>query len=133
LRRATSCETWTGEGDGPHVDHPEAQITSVEFSAPNADIARRVWEHAGVGGRVTAVVGTLAGGPTCAQAAGVGQRGAKLGAFRVAPGGGAGSSPRGSGCNAALFGKIGAGAGAEAAGVGGAGAPRTPAAGLVHR
>lgn len=41
---------------------PEAQITSIEFNAANAEIARRIWEHAGVGGRVTAVVGTLGDG-----------------------------------------------------------------------
>lgn len=41
---------------------PEAQITSVELNAANADIARRIWEHAGVGHRVTAVVGTLGDG-----------------------------------------------------------------------
>ncbi len=41
---------------------PEARITSIEFNADNAAIARRIWEHAGVGGRVTAVVGTLGDG-----------------------------------------------------------------------
>lgn len=41
---------------------PEAQITSIEFNAANADISRRIWEHAGVGHRVTAVVGTLGDG-----------------------------------------------------------------------
>jgi catechol O-methyltransferase len=41
---------------------PQAQITSVEFNAANADICRRVWEHAGVGDRVSAVVGTLGDG-----------------------------------------------------------------------
>jgi catechol O-methyltransferase len=44
------------------VAAPEAQITSIEFSAANAGIARRIWEHAGVGERVTAVVGTLGDG-----------------------------------------------------------------------
>jgi catechol O-methyltransferase len=44
------------------VAAPDAQVTSVEFNAANAAIARRVWEHAGVGGRVTAVVGTLGDG-----------------------------------------------------------------------
>jgi catechol O-methyltransferase len=47
------------------VAAPDAEITSVEFSAANAAIARRIWDHAGVGGRVTAVVGTLGvGGQT---------------------------------------------------------------------
>jgi len=41
---------------------PEARITSVEFNAANAGIARRIWEHAGVSARVTAVVGTLGDG-----------------------------------------------------------------------
>lgn len=46
---------------------PDAKITSVEFSAANADICRRVWEHAGVSDRVSVVVGTLGdGGKTCA-------------------------------------------------------------------
>ncbi len=49
------------------VAAPEARITSVEFNAANADIARRVWEHAGVGQRVTAVVGTLGDGGKTAR------------------------------------------------------------------
>jgi catechol O-methyltransferase len=39
-----------------------ARLVSVEFSAENAAIARRVVEHAGVGDRVTIVVGTLGDG-----------------------------------------------------------------------
>jgi catechol O-methyltransferase len=47
---------------------PEARITSVELSAANAEICRRVWTHAGVADRVTAVVGTLGdGGRTVAR------------------------------------------------------------------
>ncbi len=46
---------------------PEAQITSVEFSAANAAIARRIWEHAGVSDRVIAVVGTLGDGGQTAR------------------------------------------------------------------
>jgi len=38
---------------------PDAHLYSVEFSADNAAIARRIWEHAGVGDRVTVVVGSL--------------------------------------------------------------------------
>lgn len=38
---------------------PEARLVSVEFSADNADIARRIWQHAGVADRVAVVVGTL--------------------------------------------------------------------------
>src|SRR5205809_4110508 len=34
-----------------------AHLTSIEFSAANAAIARRIWEHAGVADRVTVVVG----------------------------------------------------------------------------
>lgn len=37
----------------------EARVLSVEFSPANAGIAREIWEHAGVGDRVSAVVGTL--------------------------------------------------------------------------
>ena len=36
-----------------------AHLTSIEFSAANAAIAQRIWEHAGVADRVTVVVGTL--------------------------------------------------------------------------
>lgn len=38
---------------------PAARVVSVEFSAANADVARRIWSHAGVADRVTCVVGTL--------------------------------------------------------------------------
>lgn len=38
---------------------PAARITSIEFSAANATIARRIFEHVGVGDRITVVVGTL--------------------------------------------------------------------------
>lgn len=44
---------------------PDARLHSIEFSPANARIARRILEHAGVGDRVTVVVGTLGdGGPT---------------------------------------------------------------------
>jgi catechol O-methyltransferase len=47
---------------------PGAHLTSIEFSAANADIARRIWDHAGVADRVTVVVGTLGdGGRTIAH------------------------------------------------------------------
>jgi catechol O-methyltransferase len=43
----------------------EARLVSIEFNSANAGIARRIWEHAGVGDRLTVVVGTLGdGGPT---------------------------------------------------------------------
>ena len=35
----------------------DARLVSVELSAANADIARRIWEHAGVADRVSVVVG----------------------------------------------------------------------------
>ena len=38
---------------------PSAMVFSVEFSAANADVARRIWAHAGVDNRVTCVVGTI--------------------------------------------------------------------------
>ncbi len=45
-----------------------ARLISVEFSAANAGIARRIWDHAGVGERLSVVVGTLAdGGATIAR------------------------------------------------------------------
>jgi catechol O-methyltransferase len=43
---------------------PSARIVSIEFNAANAEIARRIHEHAGVGARVTVVVGTLGDGGT---------------------------------------------------------------------
>lgn len=36
-----------------------ARLVSVEFSPANADIARRIWTHAGVSDRVAVVAGTL--------------------------------------------------------------------------
>jgi catechol O-methyltransferase len=46
---------------------PDAHLWSIEFNAANAAIARRVIDHAGVGDRVTVVVGTLGdGGETMA-------------------------------------------------------------------
>jgi catechol O-methyltransferase len=41
---------------------PEARVFSVELAAANAEIARRIWAHAGVEGRVTCVVGTIGDG-----------------------------------------------------------------------
>lgn len=38
---------------------PGARVTSVEFSAANAAIARGIWDHAGAGDRITAVVGSI--------------------------------------------------------------------------
>jgi catechol O-methyltransferase len=46
---------------------PEAHVFSIEFNAANADIARRIFTHAGVGARITVIVGTLGdGGATIA-------------------------------------------------------------------
>jgi catechol O-methyltransferase len=39
-----------------------ARICSIEFSPANAEIARRIWDHAGLGDEVTVVVGTLGDG-----------------------------------------------------------------------
>ena len=50
------------------VAAPSAQIVSIEFNRANAEIARRILEHAGVGGRVTIVVGTLGDGGTTIDA-----------------------------------------------------------------
>ncbi|HUL98649.1 MAG TPA: O-methyltransferase [Mycobacterium sp.] len=41
---------------------PTAKVYSVEFSAANAEVARRIWAHAGVDDRVTCVVGTIGDG-----------------------------------------------------------------------
>jgi catechol O-methyltransferase len=38
---------------------PDAHIFSIEFNPANADIARRIFAHAGVASRVTVIVGTL--------------------------------------------------------------------------
>ena len=42
----------------------DAHLYSVELSAANAGIARRIWEHAGVADQVTVVVGALGDGRT---------------------------------------------------------------------
>jgi catechol O-methyltransferase len=39
-----------------------ARLYSIEFSPANAEIARRIWTHAGVGDRLNVVVGTLGDG-----------------------------------------------------------------------
>jgi catechol O-methyltransferase len=41
---------------------PEARFVSIEYLPANADIARRIWTHAGVDERLTVVVGTLGDG-----------------------------------------------------------------------
>lgn len=41
---------------------PAARVVSVELSAANAAVARRIWEHAGVGRRISCVVGTIGDG-----------------------------------------------------------------------
>lgn len=41
---------------------PAAQVFSVEFAAANAEVARRIWAHAGVENRITCVVGTIGDG-----------------------------------------------------------------------
>ncbi len=41
---------------------PSAKVVSVELSAANAEVARRIWAHAGVDDRVTCVVGTIGDG-----------------------------------------------------------------------
>jgi len=41
---------------------PSAKVFSVELSAANAEVARRIWAHAGVDDRVTCVVGTIGDG-----------------------------------------------------------------------
>lgn len=41
---------------------PAARVISVELSAANAEVARRIWAHAGVADRVSCVVGTIGDG-----------------------------------------------------------------------
>lgn len=41
---------------------PSARVVSVELSAANAGVARRIWAHAGVEDRVTCVIGTIGDG-----------------------------------------------------------------------
>jgi catechol O-methyltransferase len=41
---------------------PGARVCSIEFSPDNAAIARRIWDHAGIGDQLTVVVGTLGDG-----------------------------------------------------------------------
>lgn len=44
------------------------RVVSIEFNSANADVARRIWDHAGVGDRLTVMVGTLGdGGATLAR------------------------------------------------------------------
>ncbi len=38
---------------------PSAKVLSVELSAANAEVAQRIWAHAGVADRITCVVGTI--------------------------------------------------------------------------
>jgi catechol O-methyltransferase len=47
----------------------EARLYSIEFSEANARIARRLWDHAGIGDRATVVVGSLGDGGKTARAA----------------------------------------------------------------
>ncbi len=41
---------------------PAARVLSVEATAANAEVARRIWTHAGVADRVSCVVGTIGDG-----------------------------------------------------------------------
>jgi catechol O-methyltransferase len=43
------------------------RLVSIEFNPANAAIARRIWDHAGVGERLTVVVGTLGDGGATAD------------------------------------------------------------------
>src|SRR5215831_14121868 len=50
------------------VMSPEARLFSIEFTEGNARIARRIWDHAGIGDRATVIVGSLGdGGCTMAR------------------------------------------------------------------
>lgn len=41
---------------------PTARVVSVELASANAEVAHRIWTHAGVADRVTCVVGTIGDG-----------------------------------------------------------------------
>lgn len=41
---------------------PSARVVSVELAEANAEVARRIWNHAGVSDRITCVVGTIGDG-----------------------------------------------------------------------
>lgn len=41
---------------------PAARVVTVELSAANAQVAQRIWTHAGVADRITCVVGTIGDG-----------------------------------------------------------------------
>jgi len=58
---------------------PTARVLSVEATAANAEVARRIWTHAGVADRVSCIVGTIGDG------------GATLDALERDPGVGAGA------------------------------------------
>jgi catechol O-methyltransferase len=47
---------------------PTANVYSVELAEANAEIARRIWAHAGVDDRITCVVGTIGDGGRTLQA-----------------------------------------------------------------
>ncbi|WP_425569923.1 O-methyltransferase [Rhodococcus olei] len=51
---------------------PDARLYSVEISPANADVARRVWAHAGMADRITAVVGSIDDGGRTLDALGFG-------------------------------------------------------------
>lgn len=51
---------------------PTARVFSVELAEANAANARRIWDHAGVGDRVTCVVGTIGDGGRTLDALGFG-------------------------------------------------------------
>lgn len=55
---------------------PAAKVYSVELAEANAAISRRIWEHAGVGDRISCVIGTLGdGGHTLDTLAGMAEFG----------------------------------------------------------
>ena len=49
---------------------PQARVFSVELSAANAEVARRIWAHAGVTDRVSCIVGTIGDGGATLDALG---------------------------------------------------------------
>ena len=41
---------------------PSSRVISVELAAANAEVAQRIWTHAGVADRITCIVGTIGDG-----------------------------------------------------------------------
>jgi catechol O-methyltransferase len=68
-RRALELGTYCGYSAlrTARVLPDEGRLFSIEFNPANAQIARSIWDHAGVGDRLTVIVGTLGDGGATVQ------------------------------------------------------------------